>query len=793
MKKLFISLVAIAAAVFATSCTNDLVDSVNGYEGKTAKVGIEVSTPELATRTFGDGKSATNLYYGVYDEHGVLLPEISVIDIDTPAEIKIKTTVNLELVTGDTYTIVFWAQNAGSAATIDWANKTMTFNPTIASKEEYDAFYGKIDFTVDGPATLKADLFRPFAQVNIGTADYEKAQKAGMTVQDVMVKVKAFDTMDLFTAEATKSNAYECHEYAYAVAPTEAFPVAGYEYMSMNYVLVNEAKHLVDVEMTYRNTENKEYNVVYGNVPVQRNYRTNIYGNLLTDQTGVIVEIKPAFEDDAAGVDPYIRPWDGVTVEQPAIDGNTVYIATGEQLAYFANAINTNATFDNAQTRAEVKYAYANVVLTHDIDLNKKAWTPIGNQPYSAEGQFRGTFDGQGHTIKGLKVKQAKYAGLFATAHNSFTVKDLVIDGFELESNHYAGAILAWGEGGVNITNCVVKNGKVTVEPEEVDGKMDNGDKAGGLAGYIHRGVVKGCSVEDVTVKAYRDLGGLVGCANTAGTYEKNVVKNVTVTADMTAEYAEVKAPNAGEIVGRAFDGIDLSTNYAEGVDVVVLVNSNSIAGALKQNAKNIEVTLAEDTTVAIGAWTEKYYFGGANTETITINGNGKKLTFNQENGDWNYIRCVNDDAKWFINNVTLSNSGKNDGPWNRHDIRFYNAVELNNVTSDKAIALLNDGKLNQVAISDEGGVYGLWITAEGQKVEVDGLTITCVDGRAIAIKDEYVGTPAKVALTVKNATFISKDKAAVLVTSTAGADIVWGEGNDISGVAADTEFAVWV
>ncbi|MBR2400522.1 MAG: hypothetical protein IKB03_02020, partial [Tidjanibacter sp.] len=46
---------------------------------------------------------------------------------------------------------------------------------------------------------------------------------------------------------------------------------------------------------------------------------------------------------------------------------------------------------------------------------------------------------------------------------------------------------------------------------------------------------------------------------------------------------------------------------------------------------------------------------------------------------------------------------------------------------------------------------------------------------------------------TVKNATFISKDKAAVLVTSTAGADIVWGEGNDISGVAADTEFAVWV
>ena len=797
MKKLFISLVAIAAAVFATSCTNDLVDSVNGYEGKTAKVGIEVSTPELATRTFGDGKSATNLYYGVYDEHGVLLPEISVIDIDTPAEIKIKTTVNLELVTGDTYTIVFWAQNAGSAATIDWANKKMTFDPQTASKEEYDAFYGKIDFTVDGPATLKADLFRPFAQVNIGTADYEKAKKAGMTVQDVMVKVKGFDTLDLFSAEAT--NVVE-HEYAYAVAPTEAFPVAGYEYMSMNYVLVNEAKHLVDVEMTYRNTENKEYDVVYGNVPVQRNYRTNIYGNLLTDQTGVIVEIKPAFEDDAADVDPYIRPWDG-TMEQPAIDGNTVYIATGEQLAYFANAINTGATFDNAQTRAEVKYAYANVVLTHDIDLNKKAWTPIGNQPYSAEGQFRGTFDGQGHTIKGLKVKQAKYAGLFATAHNSFTVKDLVIADFELESNHYAGAILAWGEVGVNITNCVVKNGKVTVEPEEVDGKMDNGDKAGGLAGYIHKGVVKGCSVEDVTVKAYRDLGGLVGCANTAGTYEKNVVKNVTVTADMTAEYAEVKAPNAGEIVGRAFDGIDLSTNYAEGVEVVVLVNSNSIAGALTQNAKHINVVLAVDEDVvdlpisSLGQMTGgsgEYKLGGVDTETITIDLNGKKL--NITTTYWSNLGAKNDNALFTIKNGTMTSS-QTTGTWNSYDLTFSNCdYVFEDVVFEKAVAFDNAGKevsMKNVTIKETHDYYALWITAAGQTVNVDKLTINSA-GRGIKIDEQYVGTPAKVTLNVKESKIKSVNKAAIMVKSAAGAEINV-ENLDITEAAADTQFAVWV
>ena len=790
MKKLFISLVAIAAAVFATSCTNDLVDSVNGYEGKTAKVGIEVSTPELATRTFGDGKSATNLYYGVYDEAGVLLPEISV--IDTAAEINIKTTVNLELVTGDKYHIVFWAENAGSAATIDWANKKMTFDPTTASKEEYDAFYGKIDFTVDGPATLKADLFRPFAQVNIGTADYEKAQKAGMTVKDVMVKVKAFDTLDLFTAEAT--NVVE-HEYAYAAAPTEAFPVADYEYMSMNYVLVNKAKHLVDVEMTYRNTENKEYNVVYGNVPVQRNYRTNIYGNLLTDQTGVIVEIKPAFEDDAAGVDPYIRPWDGVTVEQPAIDGNTVYIATGEQLAYFANAINTGATFDNAQTRAEVKYAYANVVLTHDIDLNKKAWTPIGNQPYSAEGQFRGTFDGQGHTIKGLKVKQAKYAGLFATAHNSFTVKDLVIDDFELEGNHYAGAILAWGEGGVNITNCVVKNGKVTVEPEEVDGKMDNGDKAGGLAGYIHRGVVKGCSVEDVTVKAYRDLGGLVGCANTAGTYEKNVVKNVEVIADQTGEYGSVKAPNAGELVGRAFDGIDLSTNYAEGVEVSINADAAHIDNLLNVKDEYVTINLTENVVINGECYRE---YAGAETKVLTINGNGFTLTY--KDGYRTYIKLANPEGKLVLNNLKLYRETTNaDIHYHNNNMSIYCNTDMNGVELNKGIILTNGSKFvfNNVNINKgKVATYAMFIKA-GCDVTIDGMNITHsegVNGRGIKVIDEdMTGEIPSTKLTIANTKFVTEEKAAVLVGSKGGANIVWGEGNDISGVKADTKFAVWV
>ena len=243
----------------------------------------------------------------------------------------------------------------------------------------------------------------------------------------------------------------------------------------------------------------------------------------------------------------------------------------------------------------------------------------------------------------------------------------------------------------------------------------------------------------------------------------------------------------------------------SEEVYVTDVYDNTSLETALRVKDENIVINLAGkevtkasvvpvEYTVNIGAWEEPYYFGGETTKTITINANGNKINFIHNNGDWNYIRCVNDDAKWVINDAILTNSGKNDGPWNRHDIRFYNAVELNNVTSDKAIALLNDGKLNNVTISEETGAYCLWITADGQSVDIDGLNVTATnDGRGIAIKDQYVENPALVKLNVKNAKFTTASKAAVLVTSTAGAEIVWGSGNNIEAVAADKINAVWV
>lgn len=241
----------------------------------------------------------------------------------------------------------------------------------------------------------------------------------------------------------------------------------------------------------------------------------------------------------------------------------------------------------------------------------------------------------------------------------------------------------------------------------------------------------------------------------------------------------------------------DSSTSAVGGTKVST---DDELAAALKTNAKNIVVDLEDDVTLPISAWVESYYIGGKDTQTITINGNGNTLTFDHKNTDWNYLRANSDTTKLVFNNVNLTNIGANNGPWNRHDIRFYNEVSLNNVTSDKAIALLNDANLKTVTICDthpdNSDAYGLWISADGQTVNIDGLLITAYSSktgdRGIKIDEQYVGTPEKVTLKINNAKFVTQKKAAITVKSKAGADITLSTIN-IAGVAQDATNAVWV
>ena len=306
MRKLLVSLVAFAAAVFATSCTNEVLPEAQ--LGEEAVVSFTVKAPQVASRVFGDGTSANDLYYAVYYHNQATgneeIVNISRIDKSNPDHIDLETTVEFKLVNGNTYSIIFWAENEASVVTPDWASKTMTFNPAEANVETYDAFYAYVEpFKVSGRIDQPVELRRPFAQVNIGTADYQAAVNAGTTVTKAGITLKAFTTLNFVNGEVGGEQEIEYVATAIPDENVEKFPVAGYKYLTMNYVLVGAEKHLVSEVVFNYSSADMDYTRVYTNVPVRRNYRTNIFGNLITEDANYTIEIKPGFFEEPASHD----------------------------------------------------------------------------------------------------------------------------------------------------------------------------------------------------------------------------------------------------------------------------------------------------------------------------------------------------------------------------------------------------------------------------------------------------------------------------------------------------------
>lgn len=207
--------------------------------------------------------------------------------------------------------------------------------------------------------------------------------------------------------------------------------------------------------------------------------------------------------------------------------------------------------------------------------------------------------------------------------------------------------------------------------------------------------------------------------------------------------------------------------------------------------AGDVVIELNGDDTLSYPARSK---LGAADTTSITINGNGHTLTLHQTDTDWSSIGMANANGKLVLNNMTINKtSAGGNGAWNNHAINFHCDVEMNNVTVNNSVAVHADAVLNNVDIVENGEYYGLWITADGQTVTMNGGSITATNGgRGIKIADQYVDAVESVTLKVTGTTFTTAKKAAILVTSTEGAAITVSN-IDISGVAQDKIHAVWM
>lgn len=288
-------------------------------------------------------------------------------------------------------------------------------------------------------------------------------------------------------------------------------------------------------------------------------------------------------------------------------------------------------------------------------------------------------------------------------------------------------------------------------------------------------------------------------CAKYGDTYDILVVSQA-IQADGFADAVTALNEGFGEITDKAHPwAADFKAS-----EVFHVSTNEEMEAAMDSTAATVIVYLEGDVSYDIAAWKDRS-IGGANTQIVQIEGNGYTLTFNQLDSDWDNVAMTNDEGVLVLKNLHLTNSGYNDGPWNRHDVNFACEVIMENVTTDKAVAVKADAKLTNVTITDTGDVYGLWIQANGQTVDLENVTIATGNkasmvataaatesGRGIKIADEYVSEPACVTLNVNNSAFFTGKKAAVLVTSTAGADITFTNSN-ILGCSADPINPVWV
>ena len=139
-----------------------------------------------------------------------------------------------------------------------------------------------------------------------------------------------------------------------------------------------------------------------------------------------------------------------------------------------------------------------NITLGKNIDLTGKGWTPIGT---NYEKRYKGTFDGRGHTIKGLTVTtNDQFVGLFGYLDRAGTVKNVVMEGIQITSNHMFGC-----------TGGVVGYSWGTIENCSVSGSVSGTNCVGGVVGgQQSSGSIIGCS-SSATVKGTRHVGGVVG------------------------------------------------------------------------------------------------------------------------------------------------------------------------------------------------------------------------------------------------------------------------------------------
>lgn len=415
----YLSLLAVAALASLASCSSeDTPDAPAAGDVETFTISMPA---QLGSRAFDTGLKATNLYVAVYPQGSTDAAIISnfkdganssAITTNGFNGSSLSTTVTIPLVKGSAYDVIFWAESyedgaEGNPYTFDSAARTITvdYDNMPIDAEQADAFYAQVAITSDG-SSHNVTLTRPFAQFNVGTNDLSKAAAAGKPVTKAGLTFSELDTTFNLATSSTSGSTTNVN-FATQLLPSSTdfpFPVAGYDYLAMAYVLVGTGTSdkvvIPDVALTL-NDDTTPF-ATYTNIPAERNYRTNIYGSLLTDSEKFSVTINPAFSGDyQENIVTVASPEEFVEALANANDGDVIRPTSNMSLASSGNlTVNNNITIDVPDgitvTTARTNNA-ANIIVAQDKTLHL-----TGKGTFSADNRIidvNGTLNVDGPTF----------------------------------------------------------------------------------------------------------------------------------------------------------------------------------------------------------------------------------------------------------------------------------------------------------------------------------------------------------------------------------------------------------
>ena len=578
-KNLFMSMLAMASMLFATSCSQDELineSATSDFVNATFSIG---TSDGIATRaTIGNGTKADKVACAVYDKYGKELEELyKVVDVQG-----MKATYEVRLAKGQAYRVAFFAYNsAANAYNVENLKNITVIGDQNSNIENRDAFtnYVDVEATVDA-INKDVTLYRPFAQLNLGVDDTEwnDAVNAGVEVSKSKIVVtnvyNQFSAYDNAIVEGAQSMTMT---FAMNEIPNESLEVdvnrdgiigsdETFHYLALNYLLVGDAgseKSLTDVEFVWENQDASKTNnptTHFKNIPVQRNYRTNIIGKLLTNPATFNIVIDERFNDSPKN-DYIVSVWDGKSVETPTVDANNVIrISSAAELVGLME-VTGNSIFIGKT-----------IELQCNIDLGHHRVKGIGGGSNFGGSNFAGVFDGKGFTISNFEVDardRSYYAGLFNQVSHGGTIKNLTVANATIKGNSMVGAVASSLDSDAAVENC-----------KAINCTLIGVKKVGSVVGYSAGSTVKDCYAENCTIQySEKEAGEVLGFENTGSTVSGNEFNNITFVASAAALAKEMTPVDGVITLTRDYIVTGDWTSLALSGTVTINGNNHTIKG----------------------------------------------------------------------------------------------------------------------------------------------------------------------------------------------------------------------